>query len=201
MLRATNHAGITVCNRDRESGFPKCLPQALPGDPRSNFHRLILLCHSNPVWVPVSPLELLSLVVKTIGTKSIPRCSHRSLYFLVFVSSAALVRPCQCIRVEKGLTTCTGTRVADCSRIHYFCDDRAYVYVCSRFHWIVILFLLSGPEGPEPALGTHWTSLSSARSSDGTGGPTCRPSLPDGCGPPVPPEPRPASSCCSLSAT
>ncbi len=56
MLRAANHAGVTVCNRDRESGFPKCLP--LPGDPRSNFHRLILLCHSNPVWVSVSPLEL-----------------------------------------------------------------------------------------------------------------------------------------------
>ena len=35
---------------------------------------------------PIPPL-----VVKTIGTKSIPRCSHRSLYFLVFVSSAALV--------------------------------------------------------------------------------------------------------------
>ncbi len=31
----------------------------LSGDPRSNFHRLILLCHSNPVWVPVLPLELL----------------------------------------------------------------------------------------------------------------------------------------------
>ena len=25
-----------------------------------NFHRPILLCHSNPVWIPVSPLELLS---------------------------------------------------------------------------------------------------------------------------------------------
>ena len=131
MLRATNHAGVTVCNRDRESGLPKCLP--LPGDPWSNFHRLILLCHSNPAWIPVSPLELLShpsarceddrffwsvslsietplrtpprdkpwarptrtRVRKTIGTKSIPRCWHRSLYFrlLVFVSSesAALV--------------------------------------------------------------------------------------------------------------
>jgi hypothetical protein len=101
MLRATNHAGVTVCNRDRESGFklPKhfiCLP--LPGDPRSNFHRLILLCHSNPVWIPVSPLELLSHPptrceesLKTIGTRSIPRCWHRSLYLLVFVSSAALV--------------------------------------------------------------------------------------------------------------
>ncbi len=93
MLRATTHAGVTVCNRDRdrESGLPKCLP--LPGDPRSNFHRLILLCHSNPVWFqyrrwncsPIPPL-----VVKTIGTKSIPRCWHRSLYLLVFVSSAAL---------------------------------------------------------------------------------------------------------------
>ena len=40
MLRATNPAGVTVCNRDRESGLPKCL--SLPGDPRSNFHRLIL---------------------------------------------------------------------------------------------------------------------------------------------------------------
>ncbi len=45
MMRATYHVGITVCYRDRESGFPKCLP--LSGDPRSNFHRLILLCHSN----------------------------------------------------------------------------------------------------------------------------------------------------------
>jgi hypothetical protein len=112
MLRATNHAGITVCNRDRESGFPKCLP--LPGDRRSsndsNFHRPIL-CHSNPgqvrsVWVPVLPLELLPqwtpihdfiprapLVGKMVGTKSIPRCWHRSfkLYLSVFVFSADLV--------------------------------------------------------------------------------------------------------------
>jgi hypothetical protein len=56
MLRATYHADVTVCNRDRESGLPKCLP--LPGDPRSNFHRLILLSgHSNlnplAVWIPV----------------------------------------------------------------------------------------------------------------------------------------------------
>ena len=37
MLRAaSNHAGVTVCNRHRESGLPKCLP--LPGDPR--FHPL-----------------------------------------------------------------------------------------------------------------------------------------------------------------
>ena len=57
VLRATNHAGITVRNCDCESGLPKCLPSPLPGDPRSNFHRLILLCHSNPVRVPVSPLE------------------------------------------------------------------------------------------------------------------------------------------------
>ena len=35
--------------------------------------------------------------------------------------------------------------------------------------------------------GPHWTSLSSARSSDGTGGPTCRASLPEGCDPPSPP--------------
>ncbi len=27
---------------------------------RSNLYRLILLCHSNPAWIPVSPLELLS---------------------------------------------------------------------------------------------------------------------------------------------
>jgi hypothetical protein len=60
MLRATYHAGVTVCNRDRESGFPKCQCLPLPGDARSNFHRLILLCHSNPVWIPVSPLELRS---------------------------------------------------------------------------------------------------------------------------------------------
>jgi hypothetical protein len=48
----------------------------VPGDPRSNFHRLILLCHSNPVWVPVLSLELLphspqvgpQLDVKMIGT-------------------------------------------------------------------------------------------------------------------------------------
>jgi hypothetical protein len=85
MLRAANHAGVTVCNRDRdrESGFPKCL--TLPCDPRSNlnFHRLILLCRSSPVWVPVSPLEcspIPQLVVKTVGTKSIPRCWHKSLY-------------------------------------------------------------------------------------------------------------------------
>ncbi len=96
MLRATHHAGVTVCNRDRcahrESGLPKCFP--LRGDPRSNFHRLILLCHSNPedppVWIPVSPLApgttgwncspIPPLVVKTIGTKSIPRCRHRSLF-------------------------------------------------------------------------------------------------------------------------
>ncbi len=46
--------------RRQARGLPKCLP--LPGDPRSNFHRLIFLCHrdSNPVWIPVSPLELLS---------------------------------------------------------------------------------------------------------------------------------------------
>ncbi len=31
------------------------------------------------------------LAVKMIGTKSIPRCWHKSLYLVVFVSSAALV--------------------------------------------------------------------------------------------------------------
>ena len=95
VLRATNHAGVTDCNRDRESGFPKCLP--LPADPRSNFHRLILLCQTATLiqcgfqycrWncSPIPPL-----VVKTIGTKSIPRCRHRILYLSVFVFSAALV--------------------------------------------------------------------------------------------------------------
>jgi hypothetical protein len=35
LLRAAYHAGITVCNCDRESSSPNCLP--LSGDPRSNF--------------------------------------------------------------------------------------------------------------------------------------------------------------------
>jgi hypothetical protein len=38
---------------------------------------------------PIPPL-----VVKTIDTKSTPRCSHRSLYFLVFVSSVHSSGPC-----------------------------------------------------------------------------------------------------------
>ncbi len=69
MLRATNHAGVTVCNRDRESGLPKCLP--LPGDPRSNFHRLILLCHSgsNPVVIRFIKFNLTS---RAYQTKSSP---------------------------------------------------------------------------------------------------------------------------------
>jgi hypothetical protein len=35
MLRAANHAGVTVCNRHRESGLPKCLP--LPWRPTFFF--------------------------------------------------------------------------------------------------------------------------------------------------------------------
>jgi hypothetical protein len=100
MPRASNHAGVTVCNRDRESGFPKCLP--LPGDPLSNFHRVvILLCYSSPVWVPVLPLELLPHSptrceddrYKVHTTLSLAENWHRShgLYLLVFVVSADLV--------------------------------------------------------------------------------------------------------------
>jgi len=65
---------------------------------------------------PIPPL-----VVKTIGTKSIPRCSHRNLYFLVFVSSAALVTvtvPAFGLRKDSP-HACTGTRVADCRWVHY----------------------------------------------------------------------------------
>jgi hypothetical protein len=111
---------------------------ATPG-PRSNFHRLILLCQPNPVWVPVASLEVEAwkagtanssppLAVKTIGAKStgIPRCWHRSgfklcLSFSVSVRLLCRSGPCNQVRVqvEKGLATCTGTRVADCSWIHY----------------------------------------------------------------------------------
>jgi hypothetical protein len=109
MLRATNHAGVTVCNRDRESGFPNSWQNAF----------LFLATHG-PIFIASSSSATLiqwrrrlpgpqcgfqyrrwncspipALVVKTIvhSTTSIPRsgCWHRSLCLLVFVSSAALV--------------------------------------------------------------------------------------------------------------
>jgi hypothetical protein len=69
---------------------------------------------------PIPPL-VVKMIGMWTGTKSIPRCWHKSLYLLGF---RLLCSPGPCIRVEKGvkgLATCTGTRVADCSSswIHY----------------------------------------------------------------------------------
>jgi hypothetical protein len=131
-MRALQFA-TAIANLASQNAFKFLRLVTLPGDPRSNFHRLILICHSNPVWVPVSPLELLShpptrceddryvdrYKVHTVTTLL---AEELVLYLLVF---RLLCSPGPCIRVEKGvkgLATCTGTRrVADCSSswIHY----------------------------------------------------------------------------------